>query len=183
MNKNLTENKAGVITGISPCEEQALESCITFLNSLGIKTIKEKLPPGCFLPGLSIKEGSIIIDMETLKFPGDILHEAGHIAVIPAAERATLNEITIGQRENRHAEEMMAIAWSYAACVHIGLDPYFVFHDKGYKGGGSYIADNFSEKRYFGLPMLQWKGMAADEKNATILKVQPYPNMIKWMLD
>jgi hypothetical protein len=183
VNKNITENTAGDITGMSLYEKQALESCITFLNSLGIKTIKEKLPPGCFLPGLSIKEGSIIIDMEMLKFPGDILHEAGHIAIVPFAERATLNEMTIGKRENSQAEEMMAIAWSYAACVHIGLDPYFVFHDKGYKGGGSYIADNFRDKQYFGLPMLQWKGMAADEKNAVILNVQPYPNMIKWMLD
>lgn len=179
----MTEDTAEVITVISPGEQQALEKCISFLNSIGIKVIKEKLPSGCFLPGLSIKEGSIIIDMEALKFPGDILHEAGHIAIIPSAERATLNEVTIGKRENRDAEEMMAIAWSYAACVHIGLDPYFVFHDKGYKGGGSYIADNFRDKQYFGLPMLQWIGMAADEKNAAILNVQPYPNMIKWMLD
>jgi hypothetical protein len=183
VNKDLVEKTTGVITGMSTYEEEALEKCIAFLNRLGIKTIKEKLPTGCFLPGLSIKAGSLIIDMEALKFPGDILHEAGHIAIVPSAERATLNEITIGKRENSQAEEMMAIAWSYAACVHIGLDPYFVFHDKGYKGGGSYIADNFSNKQYFGLPMLQWKGMAADEKNAAILNVQPYPNMIKWMLD
>lgn len=76
---------------------------------------------------------------------------------------------------------MMAIAWSYAACVHLELDPYFVFHDDGYKGGGSYIADNFKEKKYFGLPMLQWVGMTVDEKKAEQLKVSPYPSMIKWL--
>jgi hypothetical protein len=179
----MTENATAVSTCKSLYEQEALEKCISFLNSIGIKTIKQKLPPGCFLPGLSIQEGCIIIDMEALKFPGDILHEAGHIAIIPSAERAALNEFTIGKRENHQAEEMMAIAWSYAACVHIGLDPYFVFHDKGYKGGGSYIADNFRDKQYFGLPMLQWKGMAADQKNAVILNVEPYPKMIKWMLD
>ncbi len=83
----------------------------------------------------------------------------------------------------REAEEMMAIAWSYAACMHLGLNPYVVFHDEGYRGGGSYIADNFNNKNYFGLPMLQWKGMAADEKNAKLLNVSPYPHMIKWLMD
>jgi hypothetical protein len=43
----------------------------------------------------------------------------------------------------RAAEEMMANCWSYAACVHLKLNPYFVFHEEGYRGGGSYIANNF----------------------------------------
>lgn len=183
MNKILTEEPAHLNNDISPREAGTLETCIAFINSIGIKTTKEKLPPGSFLPGLTIRAGTIIIDMEALKFPGDILHEAGHIAIVPAAERAMLDEVTISKRQNRDAEEMMAIAWSYAACMHLGLDPYFVFHDDGYKGGGSYIADNFKEKKYFGLPMLQWKGMAADEKNAAVLGVLPYPNMMKWLLD
>ena len=67
--------------------------------------------------------------------------------------------------------------------MHLELDPYVVFHDEGYNGGGSYIANNFNNKKYFGLPMLQWKGMAADEKKAMELKVKPYPFMLKWMHD
>lgn len=159
-----------------------LEKCIDFLHSIGIQTRTAKLTAPTFLPGLSIEEGRIVIDMDALKFPGDILHEAGHIAVVPAAERDMLDEAAIGKRENREAEEMMAIAWSYAACVHIGIDPAFVFHDDGYKGGGSYIAENFREKRYFGLPMLQWKGMALDETNAALQNLPAYPHMIKWLL-
>jgi hypothetical protein len=65
----------------------------------------------------------------------------------------------------------------------LNIDPYFVFHDHGYKGGGSNIADNFRDKRYFGLPMLQWIGLTADEKNAVNLKVAPYPHMLKWLRD
>ncbi len=163
--------------------EEYLATCISFLHEIGIETKFEKLDETCFLPGLSIWNGSIIIDKEALSYPGDILHEAGHIAVVPAAERPFLTASAIEKREQREAEEMMAIAWSYAACMHLGLDPYVVFHDEGYKGGGSYIADNFNDKNYFGLPMLQWKGMAADEKNAVLLNVAPYPFMIKWVLD
>ena len=159
-----------------------LNKCIEFLAEIGIPVSYRKLEGPCFLPGLSIKNGTIIIDEDALKYPGDILHEAGHIAIVPANERATLNGSTIDTRHNREAEEMMAIAWSYAACIHLDIDPAFVFHDDGYKGGGSYIVDNFREKKYFGLPMLQWTGMAMDEKNA--FQGQPaYPNMIKWLRD
>lgn len=171
------------ISNINASGEQALEKCIEFLNNIGIKTQLQKIVGESFLPGLSIENGHIIIDKEILKYPGDILHEAGHIAVVPNIERTTLSATTIEKRQNREAEEMMAIAWSYAACIHLGLDPYFVFHDNGYKGGGSNIADNFKEKRYFGLPMLQWIGLTFDEKNAADLNEKPYPNMIKWLRD
>ena len=160
-----------------------LEKCISFLNEIGIETKFEKLDESCFLPGLSIDAGAILIDTGLLKYPGDILHEAGHIAVVPAVERQALTAFAIEQRAHRGAEEMMAIAWSYAACMHIGLDPYIVFHDDGYKGGGSYIADAFANKNYFGLPMLQWIKLTADEKNAQALNVNPYPCMIKWLRD
>jgi hypothetical protein len=163
--------------------EVYLQKCISFLYEIGIETFFEKLEEPCFLPGLSIRNGSIIIDKEVLSYPGDILHEAGHIAVVPFAERNTLTASSIEKRENREAEEMMAIAWSYAACIHLGLDPYIVFHDEGYKGGGSYIADNFGNKNYFGLPMLQWKGMALDEVNAARQNLPAYPRMMKWVLD
>ena len=161
----------------------SLEKCIDFLHQVGIPTRHDHLPADCFLPGLSIEGGVIIIDRTALKYPGDILHEAAHIAIVPSPERKTLNAEAIAKRPSREAEEMMAIAWSYAACMHIGLDPFFVFHDEGYKGGGSYIAEAFLNKNYFGLPMLQWIGMTADEKNAPALHVEPFPHMIKWLRD
>lgn len=160
---------------------EELEKCIVFLEGIGIRVHSKELGEGQFLPGLSIENGSITIDRETLKYPGDILHEAGHIAVVPAADRPMLNAGSMEHRENREAEEMMAMAWSYAACIHLGIDPHFVFHDQGYKGGGSHIANNFINKRYIGLPMLQWVGLTVDEKNAELLNIAPYPHMIKWL--
>lgn len=171
---------------IPPCKlsaEEFLPKCISFLNQIGIETRFEKLDEFCFLPGLSIRNGTVIIDTALLKYPGDILHEAGHIAVVSAAERPTLTASAIEKRESREAEEMMAIAWSYAACIHLELNPYIVFHDEGYNGGGSYIAECFNNKKYFGVPMLQWMGMTADEKRAPELLVRPYPFMLKWMHD
>lgn len=160
-----------------------IEKSIRFLEETGIGVRFGVVEDGSFLPGLSIEGGAIIIDREKLKYPGDILHEAGHLAIVPAADRAQLDAGAIAQRPQREAEEMMAIAWSYAAAIHLSIDPYIIFHDDGYKGGGSYIADNFANKQYFGLPMLQWVGMAADEKNARELNINPYPEMIKWLRD
>ena len=160
-----------------------IEKSISFLEGNRDRSKIGVVEEGSFLPGLSIEDGSIVIDREKLKYPGDILHEAGHLAIVPSTDRAQLSASLIAQRPQREAEEMMAIAWSYAAAIHLSIDPYIVFHDDGYKGGGSYIADNFGKKQYFGLPMLQWAGMAADEKKAKELNVNPYPEMIKWLRD
>ena len=77
----------------------------------------------------------------------------------------------------------MAIAWSWAALVHLELDPEVVFHPAGYKGWSQTIIENFSQGRYFGVPMLQWLGMTADEQGAEDLGVAPFPHMIKWLRD
>lgn len=160
-----------------PAEEYLLiTKTVDFLRSIGIPVHFRPISYTTFLPGISIEKGEIVIDKEQLKYPGDILHEAGHIAVVPAADRPSLDEHSIAGREQREAEEMMAIAWSYAACVHLAIDASFVFHDHGYKNGGSSIAENFKEGRYFGVPVLQWVGMCRNEKEEN-----GYPKMIRWM--
>lgn len=156
-----------------------LEICIKFIRSIGIEVVFAQLSES-FLPGIHINEGKLFVDPAALAFPGDILHEAGHIAVVPLAERQQLNAQSIAERPQREAEEMMAIAWSYAACRHLGLSSSFLFHEGGYKGGGAYLAENFDNKRYIGLPMLQYCGLCFDEKNAALNHQQPYPYMQKW---
>ncbi len=160
----------------------SLDICIKFLREIGISVNFSKENKESFLPGIEIFEGDLYLNPETLEFAGDILHEAGHIAVVPIAERATLNANTIAERQGREAEEMMAIAWSYAASIHLGLPASFVFHEGGYKGGGSYLAENFNQKRYIGLPMLQYHGFCYDEKNALLQQKIPFPHMYKWVL-
>ena len=48
----------------------------------------------------------------------------------------------------------MAPAWSYAACLHIGLDPHIVFHSEGYKDESKNIIQNFTEGIYLRVPAL-----------------------------
>jgi hypothetical protein len=162
-------------------EMALLDQCIVFLNDIGIETSFRKIGNKSFLPGLLISKGTIIIDKDALEHPGDILHEAGHIAVVPAIERPGLSEKSIPGRRNREGEEIMAIAWSYAACMNLLIDPFFVFHEQGYRGGRDYITDSCSNKSYIGLSMLEKIGLTANEKNAKRLRIPSYPHMIKWM--
>ena len=75
----------------------------------------------------------------------------------------------------------MAIAWSYAAILHLQLPPDVVFHPEGYRGGSQSMLENFSAGRFLAVPMLQWLGMTLDEKRAKEAGAAPYPKMIRWV--
>ncbi|MDQ3278879.1 MAG: hypothetical protein M3Q06_11170 [Bacteroidota bacterium] len=156
-----------------------LQTALAFLHTIGIETEEDSLvAEDCFLPGLLIENGRILIDREKLLYPGDVLHEAAHLAVVPAAERKGLNGPAIGKRPDAPAEEMMAIAWSYAACIHLDIDPGFVFHNEGYQKGGYSIVDNFREGRYIGVPVLEWLQMTTTKGDGPL-----FPAMTKWLRD
>ena len=152
---------------------------VNFLIELGLEVKAAVIREETFLPGISVNCGVILIDESRLKYPGDLLHEAGHLAVVPASRRNQLQSY-IGRRGG---EELMAIAWSYAALVHLGLEPSVVFHEEGYRGGSESLIENFTQGRYFGVPTLQWIGLTADDKRAKEMGIAPYPNMIKWLHD
>ncbi len=152
-----------------------LDRILAFLAEIGIAVHERPLPDSTFVPGIFIEKGEIVIDRAKLAYPGDLLHEAGHIAVVLPAARGALND----NLESEPGDEMAAIAWSYAAARHIGIDPAVVFHPHGYKGGGQSILDNFNAGNYFGVPMLAWYGLTRErpEEGGTLA----YPQMTRWM--
>ena len=152
-----------------------------FIRSIGIPVKFEAITEEMVLPGITIEHGGLVIDTEALLYPGDILHEAGHLAVAPPEIRRTMHGALDPQADFEIAGELMAIPWSYAAALHLKIDPLIVFHADGYHGGGDSILDNFSQGRYFGVPALQWAGMTYDEKNAEEKGQPPFPHMIKWV--
>ena len=151
------------------------ERLAAFVRSIGIDVRAATLPEKTVLPGLDIRHGAILVDEARMTHPGDILHEAGHLAVTDPRVR---NAPTLSPTP---AEEMTSIAWSYAALRHLALDPAVVFHDDGYKGGSASIIENFTAGRYFGVPLLQYYGMAAEPKRAAAIDVEPYPHMLRWL--
>lgn len=150
-----------------------------FLLSIGLPVRAATLSVSTFLPGILIDHCTLVVDETELQYPGDLLHEAGHLAVA-APSRRQLFYNNVGDDAG---EEIAAIAWSYAAALAIGLDPAVVFHADGYRGGGADILDNFSQGYYIGVPILQWIGLSAEPRHAAVLGVPPYPYMRKWVRD
>ncbi len=129
---------------LDECNKLVAEQIISFLIEIGLEVRRGEIQQTTFLPGIAMDCGALIVDESKLLYPGDLLHEAGHLAVIPA-ERRKQKRNYVGKKA---AEEMMAIAWSYAALVHLGLEPNVVFHADGYRGGSQALIENFTQGRY-----------------------------------
>lgn len=149
---------------------------VTFIRSIGLEVEIGEVTEETFVPGITLRQGRLAVDLDRLKYPGDLLHEAGHLAVATPERRATLSDVG-----DRPAEEMMAIAWSYAAALHLGLDPAIVFHAAGYRGGSESLLENFRTGHYLAVPMLEWTGMAYGPRRAEQEGVAPYPAMRLWL--
>ncbi|HXK01459.1 MAG TPA: hypothetical protein VMS37_03590 [Verrucomicrobiae bacterium] len=156
-----------------------MREILAFLGSIGLPYRTGAVNGKTFVPGIQIESGVLVIDPAQLLYPGDLLHEAGHLALMEPARRAA----TSGDAGSDGGEEIGAIAWSYAAALHIGIDPRIVFHDAGYRGNSVTIVENFRAGLYIGVPMLQWKGLALDERRARDLGLPPYPYMLRWLCE
>lgn len=146
-----------------------------FVESIGISVESSSIDWKTQFPGLDIRAGAVLVDESRLVHPGNILHEAGHIAVHDPARRPAL------KFSPSHGEELSALAWSYAAVVHLGLDSELVFYPGSYHGWHESLQLNFSEGRYIGIPLLQRYGMAFDKPTAVERGVDPYPHMVRWL--
>lgn len=149
----------------------------SFLREIGLPVQARELTTPCFLPGIQIADGGLLIDEAKLLHPGDLLHEAGHLALKVPAKRAKTG-VDAGKNLG---EEIGAICWSYAALTYLGLDPAVVFHPDGYRGASQNFIDNFTQGYAPGLPLLQWMGLTLDAKNAQEQGVSPFPHMLRWL--
>jgi hypothetical protein len=148
-----------------------------FLASIGLEVDLANSPENTFLPGIHVRNGILTVDETKLLYPGDLLHEAGHLAMLPPSQRPYAH----GNMGDSGGLEMSALAWSYAAAIHLGIPPAVVFHEAGYRGGSQSILENFAAGHYVGVPMLEWAGLTAGEKRAKALGIHPYPAMLSWL--
>jgi hypothetical protein len=159
-----------------------LEKVLSFLDYIRIQVVEKQLDD-TFLPGLDLGPDCIFIDFEKLLYPGDILHEAGHLAVTTASERKLIGTDKISSDWPTHGEEIATILWSFAAAKHLDLPLEFVFHPNGYKNDSEWLISNFSIENYIGLPFLEWIGLTLSKERAEKENKQAFPAMIKWLRD
>lgn len=163
-------------------EKDHLDKILAFLSEIGIDLLLESLPDQTFLPGLAMRSGVLVVDVERLAYVGDVLHEAGHLACMPSEIRANMSD-TLANTDINNGGEMMAMAWSFAACKHLELEPNIVFHEAGYKGAASNLIAMFENGGGLGVPLLQWNNMCYDIPNAERNNQKPFPHMLKWTCD
>ena len=143
-----------------------------FLETIGIPLVETSLMAPTFLPGILIQAGTLLVDPTQLGYAGDILHEAGHIAVTLPTERSQLQDNIMANRPDKAGDEMAVLLWTYAACQYLNLPLEVVFHEGGYKGQSPWLIDAFISQVYVGLPLLVWMGMT---------QTDTFPLMTHWL--
>ena len=148
-----------------------LAGILAFMKRIGLTVVAGTVAGDAVLPAMTVRGGAVVYDSAQPGRVGDLLHEAGHLAVSDPALRNTLAEVG-----DDPAEEMAAIAWSYAAALAIGVPPVTLFH-AGYKGDPDYLIGAFAGGSFIGLQMLQyWRMAACDDEDGS-----HFPAMWTWL--
>jgi hypothetical protein len=158
-----------------PFEDPLVLQLAAFISAIGIPAIAASSSAPTLFPGLDIQGGAVLIDESRLIHPGDILHEAGHLAVTEPHLRSAPRLNPSG------GQELAALAWSYAAAMHLGLDARVVFYPESYHDTGDALVEQFASGRYIGVPLLQTYGMSAEPHRAAQAGRPPYPQMTRWL--
>ncbi|WP_375549658.1 hypothetical protein ABWI01_04565 [Oceanicaulis alexandrii] len=181
---------------------EALAPIERFLGQIGLPLTRAQLPSDSFLPGVAVRQGALEIDLDQLGSPGDILHEAGHLAVTPARLRGRLDgdidacaaalisdpDLKVSEAEANilRRTEALAIAWSYAAALEAGMSPECVFWEQGYGGqhGGSphLVMMQVAQGLFPGVLGLAQSGFcAAPPPFGDPSELAPFPKMRRWL--
>lgn len=175
---------------------------VAFLREIGLPLAVGPFGGEGFLPGVTIADGGLRVDPDHLYVSGDLLHEAGHMAIVPARLRGrlgnnleeSLRDLLVGDDDPLaalalHHTETMATAWSYAALRALNLPPEVIFF------AGGYHMDPEQQQRFlglldsgnnFGILHLARAGMTGPCGFMSILQqngLPPYPQMTKWLQD
>ena len=84
------------------------EKICQFIREIDISVEAAIIDEDTFLPGIYIRDGAILVDEDKLLYPGDLLHEAAHLATTVPEERDE-SHAEVGESGG---DEMMAIAGS-----------------------------------------------------------------------
>jgi hypothetical protein len=154
---------------------------VDFLRSVGIDVLEGVLPGTTFLPGIAIRSGRLLVDAERLIWPGDLLHEAGHLAVLPAADRQLADDDRPNPADAEAGGELEAMAWAYAASVAIGLPLDVLIHDGGYLGNAAGLRQMYEVGIVPGLRGLCDAGLTEAQGFTPNPGPVRYPAMLHWL--
>lgn len=166
-----------------------------FLDSIGIQCRRQEGASG-FLKGVRIVDGRIHVDCAAAV--EDLLHEAGHLAVLPEPYRKFASDDLEGVQarmgkdlENDVCEvdsrlmraimqsgEAEATAWAWAAGLHLDLPPELIISDASYGGTGASMRTQLHLRGYLGINGLWHGDMCARPHQKDLPQ---YPTLLHWV--
>jgi hypothetical protein len=175
---------------------ETLTPILAFLEDIGLACSPGDVDAGSFLPGVVIRDGALHYETDRLSSPGDLLHEAGHLAAVPACWRGQIQgdvDASLVALADIHPDaagvihtDLFPIAWSFAAARHIGIDPACIFDAGGYGatagGDPAILAAQLECGLFPGIMMLAQAGLcAAPPPFGDGQDPAPYPHMKRWL--
>jgi len=178
-----------------------LTKTIDFIRSVGLDVnIGRPDDEPAFNPDsyVWVRQGVLYVDEEKSHY-GDLLHEAGHLAVLPSFARGCASGDVeescvpvIRQWMAEHPGALMqwpedpvaraciqcgdheAIAWSYAASVAAGVNPWSCF-ENGFSTEEERVA------AWQGCRMKQFMGINGLRAGGFLKNVRDFPHLIRWL--
>lgn len=178
--------------------ELDLRRTIEFLEGIGLAVEKTGVPTSFLLGAVAIYNGTLVYDEnfsamgETVAdVIGDLLHEGGHLAVLPVEVWPHIDfdvDESLFQLESSEPEanrpmiaratadgsEAAAAAWSYAAALALRLPPEIAF-DLAYEDALTGFQERIEcqERRHLGIRPLERLGLCENYPNLTVWTRSP----------
>lgn len=172
---------------------------VKFLNYIGITCAMKNGATG-FLPFVRIVEGKIFFDPRATV--SDVLHEAGHLAVLPKRfrERASDDIDEIVKTMSRDVDfsnpdspearaalqcgDCEATAWAWAAGLAAGIPKKQIIKDNDFAGEGKDIRLCLERNSYLGIHGLAAAGFCVTRPYLEKHSGKPaFPKLVKWLQD
>lgn len=177
-------------------EKAMLRKVIDYLRQIGL-AVHEVSSANGFVPGCRIRSGALCVDSSCT--PSALLHEAGHLATVPARFRGLMSDnlatgmrhmfdqLTRMQLEPDHplwraavqCSDPEATAWAWAAGLAIGLEAQTIIQDAEYDGSGAEIRAMLQAGQYVGINGLAHAGMC--RRGHWVAEEFRYPRMQHWL--
>jgi hypothetical protein len=173
------------------------QKVMDFLNEAGLPV---SVVPGAtgFVKNIALVEGKVQVDPKCL--PSVLLHEAGHLAVIPSRYRHLMTgnlyasmrqifadpEIDLMNPDDPVSRALLqcgdseVTAWAWAVGKHLGIHEDQIILDDQYQEGGDFVRMQLQTRGYIGMNGLSHGGFCVVRANP-YRPLPVYPELAFWL--